>query len=652
MCGIVGVGEFSRNRPCIQVAWVHRMAELLKHRGPDDEGYVALDTRERTVEAFVGRDSAVSGTFIDTFRGCANLFFGHRRLSILDPSPSGHQPMASGDGNVWVVFNGEIYNYIELRDELRRMGYGFHTETDTEVLLAAYQQWGEDCLNRFDGMWAFVLYDRNRNVLFGSRDRFGVKPMYYYRDGEYFAFASEIKALLSLPFIEKTINPEAVFDFLVFDSVNLGDEGFFKGIYELQPSQAFRYNCNSRAFETWNYYTLPVETRWKRFHPAKSDAYVQGVREWVMDAVRFHLRSDVPVGSALSGGIDSSSVVCVAGRLMNGGERHCVFTAGFPGLAVDESQWAKMAADHVHAQWCLTVPQCSEFMEDMEDIAYVQDIPFGSPSVYAQYRVMKLAAENGVKVLLDGQGADELFTGYTMYYPVFFQQMAVHFNFGLLRNEWRQLDHAPVERQRLVSDWGKQVRRSVVPYRVILNHRMKRKAHHRLINGDFWETYKQRFDLIRVRDFTSVNVMLAEYFTRQKLGNLLRYEDRNSMRFSVEARTPFADSLPLIEYVFGIPAAYKIHDGWSKYLLREAMRGIIPDGIRLRTDKKGFFIPDIEWLNGLKNRFHDLDCLSDVVDVPYLMTQLNEDARALTYDAVQLVWRVMSLGAWKRAFGV
>ena len=230
MCGIAGFGGIGVK---VEPQWIQKMTDTLIHRGPDDEGYLAVNISPPGVFHLIGKDSKVPGHSIEKFKQPVHFFLGHRRLSILDPSPAGHQPMSNKKKNIWIVYNGEIYNYLELRETLRQMGCNFRTNTDTEVLLSAYEQWGENCLEKLDGMWSFVIYDKQKNILFGARDRFGVKPLYYYQDRGYFAFASEIKALVTLPFIHRVINPEAVFDFLAFSGLDFVEESFFKGIFEL-----------------------------------------------------------------------------------------------------------------------------------------------------------------------------------------------------------------------------------------------------------------------------------------------------------------------------------------------------------------------------------------------------------------------------------
>ncbi|MCX6163715.1 MAG: asparagine synthase (glutamine-hydrolyzing), partial [Ignavibacteriae bacterium] len=353
MCGIAGIYSKSEKNfsPVIK-----KMMDSIRHRGPDDEGYYVGSPIKNSFYELIGEDSKISGERIENFSSMANLFLGHRRLSILDLSPMGHQPMLNGKKNLAMIFNGEIYNYIEIKEELKALGCCFRTNSDTEVLLTAYEVWGEKCLEKFNGMWAFVIYDKAKNMLFGSRDRFGVKPFYYYIDGEHFAFASEIKALLNLPFYEKKINSEAVYDYLVLNQMENDEEGFFKNILELKPSFAFSYNLKDGNFIKWKYYNLKHINEWGKFEIEKSKEYIKNTKELVYNAVNLRLRSDVPVGSCLSGGLDSSAVVCIVNDLfrqknVDHSEKQKVFTASYKGSDIDESNWAKIVADKSQVLW-------------------------------------------------------------------------------------------------------------------------------------------------------------------------------------------------------------------------------------------------------------------------------------------------------------
>jgi len=657
MCGIAGIYGFKR-KP--ENEWIRRMTDVLGHRGPDDEGFLAVDAKSREAYHLTGADSKVPGTRIGDFDRSVDLLLGHRRLSILDTSSLGHQPMPNGSNTLWIVYNGEIYNYLELREQLKDLGYEFRTNADTEVLLAAYEQWGEDCLNRFNGMWAFVIYDSRKNVLFGARDRFGVKPFYYYCDDERFVFASEIKAIVSLPFIDREINPRAVFDYLVFGFQETEEEGFFKNIVELMPSCAFRYNLSSNSMEKWKYYSLETADRWESFDEAKLGEYQSKVRDLLCKAVAMRLRSDVPVGSCLSGGIDSSAIVCIIDQLLrkNGikqvGSRQRVFTAAHGLEAIDESKWANIVVEQTKTKWHKTVPKSSEFLVDLEDLVRTQDIPFCSTSVYAQYRVMKLAGERDVKVLLDGQGGDELFTGYHRHYGVFAVEMLRRRAIVSFLREWNCAKHSPISRKYLIASLIRITGAKALPASlraVAVKTTLKQCGY---INPEFWSEYKSRLEMIQSKVKTSLNRMLYEYMTGCSLKALLRYEDRNSMRFSIEARPPFADDVDLISYVFQIPSVYKIHNGWSKYLLREAARGIIPEQIRTRNDKIGFAIPERSWLNQARDTLKDYatDDLNTYFDVRKMLDDWNTLTKNPSADGATDIWRFINLAVWKKVYAL
>lgn len=637
---------------------IKAMADILRHRGPDDEGFLAADTLTGRVWPLVSTDSQVSGEYLEEFNASANLFLGHRRLSIIDPTPAGHQPMSNSSENCWIVFNGEIYNYLELRAELKDH-YHFRTNTDTEVILAAYQKWGLDCVSHFNGMWAFAIYDLSRNVLFASRDRFGVKPFYYATADGNFAFASEIKALLALPFIDRQVNHAAVFDYLAMSLEEHGTEGFFKGIFELKPAHSLELDLGCGTLRIWKYYDLETVTAWEPFVEAEGERHVRRVRELLFDAVRLRLRSDVSVGSCLSGGLDSSSIVCIINELLKGetlaqvGERQKVFTASYPNKLIDESRWAQAVVEKTQTSWHRTYPEAEDLMSDLEDLVLTQEIPFSSTSIYAQYRVLRLARESGVKVLLDGQGGDELFAGYPTYYRAFFAEMAANRDTTRFVREFQSLVNAPVAGRGVLQSLAKLYLLRHLPRELRLYFQKRVSSEHRYFAEDFWTSHIDRLDIVMgSKAFINLNGMLRHNLTADNLKQLLKYEDRNSMRFSIESRTPFADDINLIDYVFRIPSSYKIRDGWSKWLLRESMAGILPEGIRRRVDKVGFATPELAWLRmasaGLRQYLvNDLDAFVDIKAVrkdwdSILLRQSNAGATNF--------WKIINLGAWLKTY--
>ncbi len=655
MCGIVGLAA---RRGSIAVEDLVRMNETLRHRGPDDEGYLAVAKESAVTVELSGPDSQVPLPGIETLRTDCSLLLGHRRLAVVDLTPAGHQPMSSPDGESWIVFNGEIYNFAALRERLRASGRSFRSRTDTEVVLAAYEQWSVDCVDHLDGMWAFVVYDHRRRILFGSRDRFGVKPLYYAFDDEHFGFASEIKALLELPFVGRRIEPGAIFETLAFAGLTSRDENLFHGVLELMPSHALTLDLESWKLDRYKYYDLPWQDGHEKYRPDRASEYADQVGELLAESVRRRMRADVPLGTCLSGGIDSSSIVCVGDRLLRNNQGfgslqdQRVFSACYLEPEADERRWANLAVQRTGASWHQVFPNAAELLEDIEDLAYHHDLPFMSPSQYAQYRVMRLAHDHGMTVLLDGQGGDELFTGYTLFYEVFLCELLACGDLAGFVREWRGLGQSPIGRGSGTVAFLRQVRRRVVPYPLVLAHRRRRAGPMSVFAGEFWEQNRDRWGLLDERDFTSLNEMLVELFTRQKLGHLLRYEDRSSMRFSIESRTPLADDRALVEMVFGVPAVYKIHDGWSKRLLRDAMAGILPDEIRWRRDKKGFATPAKAWLDNLWPALRSTvdGQLTGVVDPGILRAGLWPRLAEHGQAGVELMWRFISFAVWRQVF--
>ncbi len=658
MCGIAGIFNCNQN---VRSEWIVKMTNTLKHRGPDDEGFLAVDTSTKEIHHLAGNDSKVNYPRIEVFNRNVDLFLGHRRLSILDLSSNGHQPMSNEDKTIWIIHNGEIYNYQEIRKDLTSKGYRFLSNTDTEVIIYAYEEWGEDCLLRFNGMWAFVIYDKIKNVLFGSRDRFGVKPLYYYLDSGVFAFASEIKSLIKMPKIKTGVNPNAVFDYFIFNWQENEEEGFFKNIIELQPSSGFHYYLSTKTLRKWRYHSLKYYENWEKFNGDKSVEFATRTGELISNAVASRLRSDVPVGSCLSGGLDSSTVVCIINKILeNGsmaqiGERQRVFTACYENdKVIDESKWARIVAERTRTSWHQTFPNSMDFLEDLENLVYTQDIPFGSTSIYAQYRVMKLAKESNIKVLLDGQGADELFAGYQAYYRTFFAEILKNINISAFVRELRNLDNSPINMRFLLTSLAKLYSARVSPLSLKKYLFKKNSKEFNYLNTDFWGENSERLELLKDKADTSLNNMLHKHLSRQSLKSLLRYEDRNSMRFSIEARTPFADDTELIEYVFQIPSVYKIYNGWSKYIFRESIKGLIPEEIRLRKDKIGFATPEFRWLNEMKNEFKEYitNDLKEFIDTKKLLDDWDLLINGQVKNGVTTIWRFINFAVWKKVYGL
>ena len=413
MCGIVGIVGLTRP---VDVAALQRMNDRQRHRGPDGEGFLLAWPNgggNRFRHAFLPHTNRWDAATPVT------VGLGHRRLAILDLSDRGLQPLTVGDSDVWIVFNGEIYNHQELRAELETLGHCFTTRTDTEVLLQAYRRWGEDCLGRLDGMFAFAVWDGPRGRLFCARDRLGIKPFYYATPPGAFIFASEIKALLAYPGLAAQPDDEAVVGFLVHANCDYGERTLLAAVKALAPAHALTLDAATGRFAPRAYWRLEPAAQ----NGAGDATRIDGLRDLLLATTRRHLISDVPVGSCLSGGLDSSTVVSLIGKIWREqpdaaqalGDCFNTFTACYEQREVDEREYALAVAHSVGANPHLVFPAPDDFLETFARMAWHQDMPFGEMTYYAQWRVMRAAKDAGVKVLLDGQGGDEVFGGYAKF---------------------------------------------------------------------------------------------------------------------------------------------------------------------------------------------------------------------------------------------
>jgi asparagine synthase (glutamine-hydrolysing) len=670
MCGIAGIlspGPLQFNLPAV----ISAMADTLRHRGPDDEGYVLMSDNSVCIAG--GNDTQAASwnrglpyspvKRINEVHGEHYLALAHRRLSVIDLSEAAHQPMCNDDGSVWIICNGEIYNYIELRTELEAKGYNFKTQSDIEVLLKAYECWDLNCLDRINGMWAFVIYDHKQKIIIGARDRFGVKPLYYYDSPEYFAFASEQKALLQIPGIKTGLNRDAAYEHLLLGQVELREEGFYKNVHELLPAHYFIADTETKEVTVRKYYHLSYNHAHGRFDQKQYNTLVEGVRERIYKAIEIRLRSDVPVGFCLSGGIDSSSIVCVSDHLKQQGnisqlsnQLH-TFTAVNASSCCDESGWAKKVVDKTGCSWIRAECRAEDILPSLETLIWHQDVPLYHTSTFAQNRVMKAAKENGITILLDGQGGDELFAGYQTFYTSMLLDHLLHFRLQGFLREFSSLGNSATSAGIFARSLAKISMDKCLPgalkniiaarYRPELNYftSTARRSHAGLLNlaGEF--------------SSKPLNELLDRYFTGYYLKNLLRWEDRCSMQYSVESRTPFSDDINLIEYVFSIPGAYKIHKGWSKALFRDAMKGILPEEIRTRRDKLGFTTPQSDWLQHIhplmKARIADLCTTDDTQLIDHQRLLKNWELIFSTprlRKAQDLAWRYLNFLLWKKMF--
>ena len=549
-------------------AVVEGMSRAIAHRGQDDAG------------------AHVAGP----------VGMGFRRLSILDLSPSGHQPMSIEDGDLTLVFNGEIYNYVELREELVRLGHHFKSTGDTEVLLRAYRQWGADCVSRLNGMWAFVIHDRARGKLFGSRDRFGIKPLYVHRRPDCLLFASEIKAIRDSGLWSGGTNWPVAADFLIRGRLDAGRETFYAGIEQIGPATAFEIGFDG-AFREWRYWRIEDVPPLDESDPATAFA------ELFEDAMRLHMRSDVPVGVHLSGGLDSTSIICVTARL-----RHAQGAAGpllafcYQAAEFDESALIADTVRQTGATLANLETSPRAVWDDLPAVLRCQDEPVHSMTAVIGYQLMRLTAQHGLKVILNGQGADETLAGYPSYFRDYWQTLLCAGRIGELA---REIDgYTAVHGGGRGALLKRQLRhflqgelRRIGAYR-----RLSQWSEHRRARQDDWFTPGLSDHLLPLPlpmrgGAATLDQSLATSIRRDPLPLYLRVEDRNSMAHSLEARVPFLD-YRLVELAHRLPANWKMRGPWNKFILREAMRGRIPESVRARPVKMGFPVPVAKWLAG------------------------------------------------------
>jgi len=603
MCGITGI--INKDGTPVDEALLRAMNDRIAHRGPDADGFYV--------------DGAVG--------------LGHRRLSILDLSERGRQPMVRRD-RYWITYNGEVYNYLELRDELEALGHRFSSGTDTEVILAAYEEWGEECLARFNGMWAFAIYDSQERTVFLARDRYGIKPLYYCDEPGRILFGSEIKQLL-LATGRAVANTAMVLQTLVTRYENHTAQTHFDGVLALVQGHCARIGLDDGSFRIRRWYELAVD-------PAvtglSDDEAVERFRALFVDSVKLRLRSDVVVGTCLSGGLDSSSTSGVAAPFYRE-------ATGQPFIGIhaqsleersDESPWARRVAEDKGLTLHLVKPTTDDFLQTIDELVETQEEPFGSPSMFMGWHVFQRAAELNCKVMLNGQGGDEVLLGYERYYAAYLKSLPL----GQLASE----------SLRTVRNSSLGLAQVAAYYLYFTNPalriaRLKRRSPlRRELWGDV-DFAALRESAAAFRDLDQLQ--LHEIGTLQ-LPHLLRYEDRNSMRHSIETRLPFLD-YRLVEMGVSLRSNLKMRDGWTKYVLRRAMKETLPDDVAWRRSKLGFEAPEKTWLAAHEDAMIDeirrSRIVGEIADLDRLLAQ---------FGAMGLRdrWSWFNLAAWERVHDV
>jgi asparagine synthase (glutamine-hydrolysing) len=649
MCGIAGL--WRREGP-VDLGRLAAMSTLMRHRGPDDQGLVLLDAARGGFRTSGGPDTPAdvftaalpwapgrSGGAVRDATWSVGLL--HRRLAIVDLKPTGHQPMCDAAARTWITYNGEIYNYVELREQLLALGHSFIGTSDTEVMLAAWKQWGEDCVSHFNGMFAFALWDGERRRLFCARDRLGVKPFYYQFDGIAFAFASEPRALVLTQPKPVVASAPAVRDLLALDWVDHEAHTFFEGLWQLPAGHVLALDDDGLSIRRW--WALDPEAR------IDGSRYDRDARfaELFSSAVEIRLRADVEVGTCLSGGLDSSAVITTASAHAKRG-LHAFSCAYDEGPAFDEREYMRAAAGAAGATLHLVVPDGGDFWSVFDTLSLSQDEPTAGPGVYSQWKVMELAHQHGLKVLLDGQGGDETLAGYFRYLATRLRDLAETGNWAGFVSLWWPASRAlgaPTALLHAFEPW------LPPPLVATLRSRLgqgKGRVLSRALAATATETPAwpdaPRSGLWRHLAFDTL--------TRQ-LPSLLRYEDRNSMAFSIETRLPFLD-YRLVEFAFALPDTDKLDGGVTKAIARRALGGRVPASVLARRDKMGFETPTDVWLRSrhageVRRRLARPGPFQDWIDAAAMRSALDGYLSGRRPIGLQ-VWRWLSLEAWAQRF--
>lgn len=622
MCGIAGA--FSSKK--LDQSLIDGMVSKIKHRGPDCQSILSL--------------------FDDS------VWLGHTRLSIIDLSTVANQPMTYDNESLFLTYNGEVYNYIELREELRRDGFAFHTNSDTEVILASYQKWGKECVNHFNGMFAFILVDMQNRVFFAARDRYGVKPLYYWCSTANHSvyFASEIKEFVGLPGWNPDVNGQRAYDYLTFGLTDHTNETLFKDVFQVRGGEyaSGRIDDPIGSLEIGRWYNIPHSVL-KISETEASDQF----KYLFFDAVSLRLRSDVKVGSCLSGGLDSSSIVCTVNDLLKkkgNTESQKTVSALAKGTPHDESKFIDIVLNERNIDGYFVDPSPEELWRIQNKLIWHQDEPFGSTSIYAQWCVFQKARENSLTVMLDGQGADELLAGYKRFFLPFYSQLFTGFHWRILSKE---LQYAKQYHGYSWQTVAKGILKTKLPTEIV-----GRVQSTRARNGvaEWYSVDKLGASRTMPTFFgderaKSLGELSDQLFFYNNMPMLLRYEDRNSMAHSVESRLPFLD-YRLVEFAQSLPDHYKISHGKTKAVLRNAMQGILPEQIQNRMDKIGFETPEEKWEREHSAEFRKL------VEESIEKTNGILNRNAIEYfDCVIAkgkldftIWRMINFGIWYDMF--
>lgn len=570
MCGIFGVLQNSE----LDYNKLKSISEVLAHRGPDDQGILLINTDERLTHS----DDYKFSESVKNF----NAAFLHRRLSIIDISNSGHQPMCYDEGNYWITYNGEVYNYLEIKNELLSKGYKFRSTSDTEVILAAYREWGFECVSKFNGIWAFAIYDKLKKIFFLSRDRLGVKPLYIYQKNNIFIFSSEIKAIKSYLSSKISINYEKIYDYLSIGQIFIGkdDKTFFQDVKQLLPGH--NLIMQESKISTTKYWTINKAEN--------GDSFKQNVnrfRDLFEKAISLQFRSDVPVGSCLSGGLDSSSIVSLASNVYQ--NKLHTFSAIWPNEKIDESFFIDLVNNKHGCIAHAFEPNLDDILQTIDKIIYHLELPLTGSSLLAQWYVFEKVKKENIKVVLDGEGSDEILAGYPRHVITQLNELIRRLKWSVIFRNYSSLKTNGFKLTNLLRMQKEQL---------------------------FIDKNDNRFAK-RPYLYNSLFDYLKDELLHFSLPTLLHDKDRNSMAHSVEARVPYLDH-NLLEFAINIPADQKIFGTETKVILREAMKDVLPTEVYSRKDKIGFSTP-------IEQRFFSKEsCIDDYLKDYILNSELGK----------------------------
>lgn len=631
MCGIAGLLDTRRSvAPATLSERLRTMMRLIQHRGPDDWG-IALSSENH------GASRHAEDHRVTLIPADASVLLGHQRLSIIDLSAAARQPMRGMNDESWLVFNGEIYNYLELRQDLAD-AYDFRTQSDSEVILAAYSRWGVGMLERLDGMFAFALWDGREERLVCARDPLGIKPFYFAWQDGVFAFASETRAVLAGLDVRGRMDRARTGEFLVLGVTDHDDGTCYEEVKQL-PGGHVLVLGGSKGSEpaTVRYWAPSLDVQAGAYEMQPERLYSELRR-----AVQLQLRSDVPVGSCLSGGLDSGSIAAAVGDLLPDNQRRSysaltLTTAGFEG---DESRLAQLTAERTGLSWVPVEVSPADVLADIKRMIAVHDQPFSSLSMFGQFSIMKRAAHLGLKVMLDGQGGDEIFLGYERVAQRSLIEWAQAGRIGHALAEWRALQrHASLPMHASLAA------NVVFGHPSLFLHRNKRRMRP-LVDSALLEAVRPDTaqDMYGLADGGVIGLQVRE-LVRYSLPKLLRFEDRNSMAFAVEARVPLL-ARNLVEYAMNIPLEWRVRGGWTKYALRRAVERRLPREIVWNPRKRGFEVPQKRWVEAIRpwiaeqlagagNNFP--------VHIDAALSLIDRGAGAQPY-----LWRALSVALWLR----